>query len=557
MTKQINKFFYEFHKYIYYQERNKIKVKYKHVFDKLRKKLFKNKLERTFIKSYKHLDKFIDKQHDKDLNNHLDLIKDVSGIALDISQKKAILSDEDNTLIIAGAGSGKTLTMVGKINYLINVLKINPKQILCISFTNDAVNSLSRKINNQVEVLTFHKLALKILNNEYFITDITLDYVVDEYFSTLIYNNEYMIKKVLKLFKSELDIELYKHYLDKPCMMELKQIVITFINLFKANNYNIDKFIEIDNKQDHDILSIIIDIYFLYTNELKSQNLIDFNDMINLATKKINENIIKLKYKYIIIDEYQDTSYTRYELIKAIKNQTCSKIIAVGDDFQSIYKFTGCNLSLFTNFEKYFGYTKKIYIDKTYRNSQELISVAGKFILKNKNQIKKNLKSNKRRNKPIKIIYEDEHVLEELFDYLSKNNIKDIMVLGRNNEDIKKYLNGNIIINKDIITYKKNTNLNIRYLTVHKSKGLESECVIIINLEDRISGFPNKMKNNHVIDLISYKDEYPYAEERRLFYVALTRTLTDTYLIIPTSKCSIFVEEIIKDNKKYIEYIDL
>ena len=557
MTKQINMFFLEFNKYIDYQERNKIKIKYQHNFDKLRKKIFKNKLERRFVKNYKHLDKFIDKQNEIYLNSNLNLIKDLNGIELDINQKKAILSNEDNTLIIAGAGSGKTLTMVGKINYLINNLKVKPKDILCISFTNDAVNSLSRKINNQVEVLTFHKLALKILNNEYTITDITLDYVIDEYFSTLIYNNEYMIKKVLKIFKSELDIELYKHYLEETCMKELKQIIITFINLFKANNYNINKFIEIDNKQDHDILSVIIDIYFLYTNELKSQKLIDFNDMINLATKKINENIIKLKYKYIIIDEYQDTSYARYELIKAIKNQTNAKLIAVGDDFQSIYKFTGCNLSLFTNFEKYFGYTKKIYINNTYRNSQELISVAGKFILKNKHQIKKNLKSNKKRNKPIKIIYEDEHVLEELFDYLSKNNIKDIMILGRNNGDINKYLNHNIIINKDTITYQKNTNLNIRYLTVHKSKGLESECVIIINLEDKISGFPNKMQNNHVIDLLSYKDEYLYAEERRLFYVALTRTLTDTYLIIPTSKCSIFVEEIIKDNKKNIEYIDL
>ena len=557
MTKQINMFFLEFNKYIDYQERHKIKNKYKHNFDKLRKKIFKNKLERKFIKNYKHLDKFIDKQNEIYINNNLNLIKDLNGIELDINQKKAILSNEDNTLIIAGAGSGKTLTMVGKINYLINNLKVKPKDILCISFTNDAVNSLSRKINNQVEVLTFHKLALKILNNEYTITDITLDYVIDEYFSTLIYNNEYMIKKVLKIFKSELDIELYKHYLEETCMKELKQIIITFINLFKANNYNINKFIEIDNKQDHDILSVIIDIYFLYTNELKSQKLIDFNDMINLATKKINDNIMRLKYKYIIIDEYQDTSYTRYELIRAIKNQTNAKLIAVGDDFQSIYKFTGCNLSLFTNFEKYFGYTKKIYINNTYRNSQELISVAGKFILKNKHQIKKNLKSNKKRNKPIKIIYEDEHVLEELFDYLSKNNIKDIMILGRNNGDINKYLNNNITINKDTITYQKNTNLNIRYLTVHKSKGLESECVIIINLEDKISGFPNKMQNNHVIDLLSYKDEYLYAEERRLFYVALTRTLTDTYLIIPTSKCSIFVEEIIKDNKKNIEYIDL
>lgn len=561
MTNQINNFYLEFNNYIDYQKKEIIKEQYNHVYLKVKKIFFKNKLQRKFVKNYKHLDKCINKYNQKYIDSKLDtdILNNINGCTLDINQKKAVLTDEVNNLIIAGAGSGKTLTIVGKIQYLTNVEKVNPKEILCISFTNDSCNSLKAKANNCVDVLTFHKLALRILSSKKLsITSITIDYVVDEYFNSIIFNNEYMIKKVLKIFNDDsLDISKYNSYLNSSKMKMLKHVIISFINLFKANDYSINKFIEINNKEDKDILSIIIDIYFLYEQELKSQNEIDFNDMINLATNYIKTNKPRLKYKYIIVDEYQDTSFTRYKLLKTIIDLTKAKLIAVGDDWQSIYKFTGCNLDIFLKFEDYFGYTKKMYITNTYRNCQELINVAGKFILKNKSQIKKTLKSSKNIDKPIKIVYESSNILEKIIKYLSSLNVNNILILGRNNNDIYKFLNKKLTIKKDIISYEHNKKLKIRYLTVHKSKGLEEECVIMLNLTEGTLGFPNKIKNQHVIDLISSKETYPFEEERRLFYVGLTRTKSNVYLIIPKEKCSTFVKEIIKDNKQYIDYIDL
>lgn len=279
--------------------------------------------------------------------------------------------------------------------------------------------------------------------------------------------------------------------------------------------------------------------------------------MINIATDKVIKENINLKYKYIIIDEYQDTSFTRYNLIKAIINKCRAKLFAVGDDWQSIYQFTGCNLNIFLNFEKYFGYTKRIFITNTYRNCQELINVAGKFILKNKKQIKKKLLSNKNICKPIKIIYENSNILEKLITYLIKKNYLNILILGRNNNDINKYLTPNLIYKENTIIYKYNKNVNIKYMTIHRSKGLEEECVVILNLIDDIKGFPSKMKNNEVIELICKSNDNQYAEERRLFYVGLTRTKSNIYLIIPYKNISVFAKEIIKKGNKNVEYLIL
>lgn len=562
MINQIDKFYLEFVNYVDYNKGLKIKEKYRRLYLILRKRKIKNKKIRKFLRNYKKLYKYIRVCNDKYINNKLkeNVVGKVNGYNLDENQKKAVIIDEINTLIIAGAGSGKTLTIVGKINYLINKQNINPRDILCISFTNDSCNSLKEKVNDAVEVLTFHKLALKVLKNKNLnITTLQLDYVVDEYFSSIIYNNEDMIKRVLKLFdiNSNDYVRSYTDILKSNQIKILKRTIITFINLFKANDYKIEKFISIYSKKNKNLLSIIWDIYFLYEIELKSQMEIDFNDMINLATKQISDNNIKLRYKYIIIDEYQDTSYTRYKLIKSIIENSKCKLIAVGDDWQSIYKFTGCNLNIFLKFEQYFGYTKKVYICNTYRNCQELINVAGKFVLRNKKQIKKTLKSNIHINKPIKIVYENDQVLEKILDLLVLKKINNVMILGRNNNDIYEYINDNLQINKDVIIYKKHANLNIRYITVHKSKGLEEDCVIMINLKDALLGFPNKIKNQEVIDLISDKERHLYEEERRLFYVGLTRTKSNVYLIVPKNNPSLFVKELIKKDKKYIDYIKI
>ena len=492
----------------------------------------------TFIKTKINNKKYIKKQMIKKLFDN------INGYCLDKYQRTAIIQDEENSLILAGAGSGKTLTIVGKVRYLIEMCNIDKDEILCISFTNDSVdnlkNALLKNYNYDVEVYTFHKLSLKLIksvyNNISIVDSNLLEYIIDEFF--------YCNLKNQKLLKTS-------------SYTKLKKLISTFINLFKSNNYDVNLFNSIFKNlkysSEYILLKIINEIYIQYELELKSTCKIDFNDMINMATDIVKTRYIK-QYKYIIIDEYQDTSITKYELIRQIKIKTNAKLFVVGDDFQSIYRFTGCNLSIFLKFNKLYDYSKIFKIKNTYRNSIELIKVTNKFITKNKNQIKKDLKSNKSITYPIVIIYTKN--IRKAFIKLIENINTSILVLGRNNNDIYKVIDDDFkFINKSNIIYK---NKKFRYMTIHRSKGLEDENIIIINMEDSETGFPSKIENNKILNyVLDVKDSYLYEEERRLFYVALTRTKNRVYLIVDKDHESIFIKEIIKDSKQYIKIINI
>ena len=271
--------------------------------------------------------------------------------------------------------------------------------------------------------------------------------------------------------------------------------------------------------------------------------------MLHISNNLVLKNGIKKKYKYIIIDEYQDTSYVKFNLIKNILEKTNAHLLVVGDDFQSIYRFTGCNLDIFINFKKYFKDSKIMKIENTYRNSLELIKITSKFILKNKKQIKKNLHSNKHLNKPIKYIYYNnkKEIFKKLILDIYDKNKNEIMILGRNNKDIISVIDSDFILNNDNLIYLKNKDIKMKYYTVHKSKGLESDNVIIINMENKLLGFPSQIEDDKILRFVLNKtDYYPYEEERRLFYVALTRTKNEVYLLIPVNKKSVFVDEIKK-----------
>ena len=453
---------------------------------------------------------------------------EINNIILDEEQEQIVRDESDNLLVVAGAGSGKTLTILGKIKYLINEKNINPNEIICISFTNEAANNLRNKLKSMdidVKTYTFHKLGLYFLKNKYQIADpLTLENIINNFFKIDILYNEKLLKIVLNYFSLKTKEEYLKLYRTSyEYIYELEKLINTFIKLFKCNDYNLEDFnkflkkarniFNIKNyKTEKHLLILCLNIYIEYEEYLKENNEIDFDDMLI----KAKEEVYDTKTKYIIIDEYQDTSYVRFNLIKEIINKTKAKLMVVGDDFQSIYRFTGCDLELFTNFHNYFNNTKIKYISNTYRNSNELIEIAGSFIMKNKEQIKKNLKSNIHINKPITIVrYKTKKDLKKLILSIYKKN-KNILILGRNNNDINNYLDNDFTIKDNKIVYLKNKNIDIKYLTVHKSKGLEADNVIIINLYNKTLGFPNKMKDDKLLRFVSKnKINYPYDEERK------------------------------------------
>lgn len=719
----------------------------------------KNKQVKKFMKLYSNLESYIETHNSIYFKNQLetydDLLNNIDGKSLDLQQKMAVLSDEINNLVIAGAGSGKTLTISGKVKYLIESKKAKTDEILLISFTDKAVKEMTERLHRidiEVKAKTFHKLGLDIITNfqqtrptiatgdfldniisDYFKKEIlnfpeqiknilqfmsaylyipedisnfdnlgdyidnfrSIDYetIESKYLKSINFNNPLYLKnpdtfyrKVRRLddliianflylnsipykydylypYKAEnsfkrkvkmnfylpdhdiylehfsIDekgrskfltkyeeqkylaeitlkrnlhaihntncIETYSYYnkdksllshLEKSLLendVPLKQanlqdiykkiyvlqkdkqfeefvkLISTFLSLFKSNNLqmsDIDKILLENEKLDNNFLKsrnelflkIFKNFYEFYENALATSGKIDFNDMINKSTEIIKLGFVPNNYKYIIIDEYQDISVSRFKLIKALQDATNSKVICVGDDWQSIYRFSGSDIDLFSNFEKYFGPSKFLKIEKTYRNSQELIDIASQFVTQNPNQLTKDLKSDKHIENPIKMMTYSESIADAVEDAIKDILIEfgpesEILLLGRTKYDIFPLLENSEKFEADencsIITYKKLPDLKISFLTVHKSKGLEADNVILLNMQNALLGFPNRISSDPVLSLVlANKEEYLYAEERRLFYVAITRTKNRTYLIAPEIHYSSFLEELVSTN---------
>ncbi len=552
-----------------------LEKKYKIEFEKIKRKkyLLISFKKRKFYFLYKNI------YHNKEKNNHIyierklletkNFLNNIKGYSLDDNQRKCVLSEEDSLLVIAGAGSGKSLTIIAKVCYLLEYLGYKEKEILCISFTNASSKNLEDSIKKyygyQIQVLTFHKLALKILENENFkiASPNLLEYVIEEFYHGLIFNFPNIITMVIHYFypnKIGTKEEYQKLLTEKNFLMFQKKIA-QFIHLFKSNkekeNLLYQYLKRVFSKQEYYFLIQVIIIWNLYKIELEASQEIDFDDMILKAIHFLKFKDIQLPYRYVIIDEYQDSSLLRCRLIQKIIKLTNAKIMSVGDDFQSIYRFSGCDLEIFLNFQNYFSHPEIRFITNTYRNSQELIDIAGNFIMKNKKQIPKILHSNKKLDKPIKIIYyeNNKEILEKVLFYLEKIHREKILVLGRNRKDINFFLTSNIKWKETCYSFH---NLTFQYMTVHQSKGLEEDVVILISLENSITGFPNKLENDPIFRLLDEKKEaYAYEEERRLFYVAITRTKNENYLLVPKKKESIFVKELIRDFPDKIEFLSI
>lgn len=691
------------------------------------------------------------------------LLNSVEGYSLDEQQRNAVVVNEDNQIVVAGAGSGKTTTIVGKIKYLTQRLGVLPGKILIISFTrkssDEMVERLRQSMGSAISVMTFHKLGLSIISsvtNEKpaiydastkthseiitsFINHLRKDEVyankllsfltfylkpykdINE-FKTLKEHDDYLrertlvgyksIKKVSGrgievtyreryksqeevtianfLFKNNIKYEyelkyekrtsnknfgqykpdfylpeynlyiehfgideygnvppffkgnnrmtakqLYNsgiewkrrlHQQNQTVLLEtyswyqrdgillskleemllahnvkfrpmttnelwlyiqtnaikdiedFTQLIITFLSQVKTKNisrHNLDIMLTNNRSQrEKTFLELFYPIYELYEDYLRDNGLIDFNDMINNATELVEDDQYKSKFEYVLIDEFQDISDSRYRLIKAIVDQNPqTKLFCVGDDWQSIYRFAGSDIGLFTNFQEYFKkndryemtrLTKRLFIENTYRFDDQLIKISSDFITKNPNQIPKNLKSSiKSKESPFTIIrYSDpertwENTRPTLFEVFHKiHNTTDgkevsILFIGRYSFDEvvldkSEFLGRKYNVNSGQYEYycAQYPKFKIRFLTAHASKGTQSDYVVLLNCNSGTYGFPSEVSDDPILTLLlSSQDQYPNSEERRLFYVALTRAKKHVYLLVNENHPSKFINE--------------
>ena len=333
------------------------------------------------------------------------------------------------------------------------------------------------------------------------------------------------------------------------------RLAVTFITLLKSSCKSLDAIL---NKNDDKrslfiIRNIFQPVYVRYVDELNKRGLIDFTDAILIATDLCKQHH-PLQYDFIIVDEFQDISVDRYQFLLALRaGNPPAKLYCVGDDWQSIYRFSGSDMALFNSFAEFFGPTEINKIETTYRFGEPLVGLSSGFIQKNKAQITKNIRPFDAQIKTELVFngYDRKdycNVISQLVASIPED--KSIFLLGRYSFDdyYLSFLYQSVKEN-DKFFYIIN-NRKIEFLTVHKSKGLEADYVIILQCNRDIYGFPSQVSDDPVLDVVLTKsDKFPYGEERRLFYVAITRAKVKTILMYDNRYPSVFVDEFLNPEK--------
>jgi len=355
------------------------------------------------------------------------------------------------------------------------------------------------------------------------------------------------------------DDEIFKELNDLGVVIPFVELQAKFLNLFKSGNFTLNELRKkakryADWQRYHAFLDIFDTVYEEYIAHLQRTHRIDFNDMIKQATEHLTKQHFTPNYKYILVDEFQDISQSRYNLLRTMLNKNTScKLFCVGDDWQSIYRFTGSDLSIMTNFNSSFEFTEQMYLDETFRLNDKICDFSTKFILKNKDQIHKKLSAASTNESPaITIIWSKENnktrqkndLLECLHEISSnEENATSVFIIGR-----YRFLKP-----KDLPTIRKKfPQLSIKFYTAHKAKGREADYVIISGLRSGRYGFPCRIQDDPVLNLVLAKeDTCPNAEERRVFYVAITRAKKHVYMLADPEYPSTFIQEIRRDNYEY------
>lgn len=329
----------------------------------------------------------------------------------------------------------------------------------------------------------------------------------------------------------------------------------TFLTLYKGNGSKLIDPTVRTSGHSHGRERAFLEIFDSVLQEYESQNQeagqIDFEDMISQAIQLVQTGAWTSSYRYILVDEFQDLSPGRAELVRALQvsHPDCA-LFCVGDDWQSIYRFAGSDIGAMTRFESIFGVTCRVPLDTTFRFSDFTIATSGRFVLKNPAQIRKVLKAVKREETPSVVLYKrrnDESRLEwalcRIMDEASGQ--ANVLILERYKFDLPDEANLKKL-------QRRFRGLTVGAMSVHAAKGLEADYVVV-GLRGGEWGFPATKADDPLLAMVlTQADEYQYGEERRLFYVALTRARCKTFLVCDTgSQLSSFAAELEREKVDY------
>ena len=329
-------------------------------------------------------------------------------------------------------------------------------------------------------------------------------------------------------------------------------MLTAFNFLLKSKDTTLENVRRQANREDsitiNDIVAPFVEGYQQMEEE---RNEIDFTDAIIRATNLCN-NGYRPDYDYILVDEFQDISKDRYRFLQSLRRKRpLTKLFCVGDDWQSIYRFAGSDMALFKHFEEYFGYTKKCLMETTYRFGEPAIAKSSHFILANPEQAVKNVRSFKMDAETLLDFYSTDgregvvDTVKIIADQIPAD--KDILLLGRYGFDVNIFNNTELTVHsgKDgvYICYGQR---KMKFMTVHQSKGLECDYILLLNCNGGTMGFPANIADSPVLKyVLSEPDAYAFSEERRVFYVGITRAKKHTWVLYDMNNPSPFVREFV------------
>ncbi|SNY58484.1 DNA helicase-4 [Arsukibacterium tuosuense] len=300
-------------------------------------------------------------------------------------------------------------------------------------------------------------------------------------------------------------------------------------------------------------LTLLLPVVDDYQHLLTQHNHIDFDDMIGKAITYVKSGRFKSRWRYILVDEFQDISDARARLVTYLRDSVPdASLFCVGDDWQAIYRFTGSDLQFTTGFTQRFGSTRVTPLDLTFRFNNSISDVASQFVLQNPQQVRKQLNTFSRVDKPaVSLMRADNRVNigepSRLEVVLSKiNNLappgSSVYLLGRFGFNLPDRGELNRLA-------RQFSNLKIESYSIHASKGKEADYVVVLGLESGKHGFPSHKQTHPLLEaLLPAKEDFTFAEERRLFYVAVTRARHRVYLITDMAVASEFIIELLNEN---------
>jgi DNA helicase-2/ATP-dependent DNA helicase PcrA len=454
-----------------------------------------------------------------------------SDVGFNPEQEKAILHNEGPLLILAGAGSGKTRVLTYRIAHLITDCDVNPYNIMAITFTNKAAKEMRERIDKIVGdgseyiwVSTFHSTCVRILRK--FIStigynsDFTIYYTADQ---------KSLISDIIKILG--IDPKRYKERDFMNVISHCKDELITPEEYAKSVQKDF-------SKQNH------AKVYAEYQRRLKGNNALDFDDLLMKTVELLTANTdalnyYRMRFHYILVDEYQDTNTAQFMLIKLLAEYTAPdgkklhNLCVVGDDDQSIYKFRGANIGNILNFEKYYPEAEVIKLEQNYRSSGNILNLANEVISKNTARKEKKLWTDKNGGSDVRLInyssgYDEAYgIINEIYESTSKekSSYSDYAILYRTNAQSRLFEEALV---KKNIPYKLVGSVN--FYQRKEIKDILAYLRTINNASDDIAlkRVINIPKRGIGLTTLDYLDEYATAHGLSLFDSLKRLNMIDT-----------------------------